>query len=236
MLTPRMLRTRSARCRVSSPSSVSLRAWSALYTVASWPSPISWSPESAGLTALPVSASELFSRRTSTPCLGLAPLVTAVCLGEVPELLVSDAVPHCGRGGGAVLGPPTLSLAPPLAPPASVARVAGGFRPIPSPVRPPPELYRPRWPLQGFLPPGAMRPLQGCRCPAATQLPPPTPWRSPPGFPPLHRPRSLLRIPSLQRSRLPLRRPCVPSLSLPLHRTCWPDFPAGRQSSPLPRF
>ena len=125
--------------------------------VALWTSLLPGSPALAGLTAVPVGASKLYSRRASAPCSGLAPLVPEVCLVRVPALLLSAAVPLCGHGAAAVLGPHIRSSSPfpdPCAPVAQV--VVRGFIPSPPPsVLPCHSLTRDGH-SGGFVPPGQL--------------------------------------------------------------------------------
>ena len=187
--TPRMPHARSARCRVSSPSSVSLRAWLSLSPVASCSSLLSWSPVLAGSTTVPGGASKPYLRRASMSCSGLASSVLAVCLGGVLALSVSAAVPCCGHVAAAVLGPPILALAPPPAPLALVAQVVVE---LPSPNPPPPPTPGPPSPavaIPGVSSPWGNASTPGVLMPCGDSTPPPTPWQSPWGFLPLHRPR-----------------------------------------------
>ena len=113
------------------------------------------------------------------PCAGLAPSVPTVCLGGVPALSLSAAMPRCRCGGSAVLGPLIGLLSSQLSPCTPVARVVGGFSSPPCPVRPPSVRPRLRWSLWGFCPPGATHSLRGCCFPVATRLPYPLPGRTP---------------------------------------------------------
>ena len=227
-----MPRAGRARCRVPSPDPVSLWAWSAVSLVASCLSPLSWSPTESVSSANPAGASKLYSRRVSAPCSGLALSVPAVCLSRVPAMLLSDAAPLCGCGGGAVPGPSILSLSLPPSPRASVARVVGGFlsppRPCPSSSgTPSPSVITPG------APPGATLPLRGFQCLAATRIHLLLPGGTPVGFPPLRRPHAPPPCPPLPRTRGPLGRPRGPPRRPPLLRTRRPGFPAGQRSSPL---
>ena len=124
-MAPHMLFAGSANCQVSSPS-VSLLSYPSNPHVASWPSGFLGSPASSTSTTLPVGASKTYSQRASAPPLGLAPLVTSVCLFGVSALPLSATVPRCGSGGAAVLGLLIHLSSPPAAPCAPVARVVGG--------------------------------------------------------------------------------------------------------------
>ena len=148
----------------------------------SWPSLLSWSPASDGLTAVPVGASKPYSRRASTPCSFLAPLVPAVCLGGVPALLVSSKVPRCGRSGAAILGPTIFSPLLTPAPCASVDWLAGGV-PYPHCPRPPsPSTLLPVVGTLGVPYPRGNASNPGVLMPCGNSTPPPNPWRSPLGF------------------------------------------------------
>ena len=153
--------------------------------MATWPSPLSWSPALAGSTAGPAGTNKSYLRSASAPCLVLAPSVPSVYLREVPALLVSGAVPHCGRSGAAVPGPlilcrrcrcrcRRLRLAP-----WSIGWWGGVLGPLPAPVCPPPALPCLCCPLRRFLHPGAMHPLRGVQVVTAAgwarahPLPPP---------------------------------------------------------------
>ena len=180
-LDPRMLRAGSAFCQVSSPSSVSFLSCPAFSLVASWLSALPRSSTLAGSTAVPVGVSKPYSRRNSMPCLGLELPVPAECLVGVPALLSSVAVPHCGSGGGTVLGPPICSPPPPD-PCAPVPQVMGGVSspscPRPSsPSSPSPAVVTlgvsPYW--GNYAPPGAS-------VPCGESTPPSTPWQDPSEF------------------------------------------------------
>ena len=211
---------------------MSLFAWSANPLVASWPSPLPWSPAAAGMTAIPVGNSKLYLRRACAPCLGLAPSGMAVYLCRVPTLSVSDSVPRCGRGSGAVLGLPTLASSPPPAPRASVARVLGGFLSPSHPGLSSPGTPSPSVVTTEVSSPRGNSATQWVSMPCGDSTPPPTPWRYPLGFPPLHRPCGPPPRPPFPRTREPLQRPRDPPNCRPLPRTRQTDFPPACNCPP----
>ena len=148
--------------------------------VALWPSLLPGSPALAGLTAVPVGASKLYSRRASAPCSGLAPLVPEVCLVRVPALLLSAAMPRCGRSG-AVLCPPIRSLALPPAPCALVARVVGGFSSPPRPCPSSPGTPSPNVVTPGVFPPCGNSATPGVSVSCGYSTHPYSPWQDPRG-------------------------------------------------------
>ena len=221
----------SMRCRFSSPSSGYLMSWS---PVAPWPAALPGSPASAWSTAVLVGASKLYSRRASTPCSGLAPLVLAVFLDRVPALTSSAVVPCCGRGGAAVHGLPIKLLSPPPSPCALVARVVGGFRPLLAPVRL--RLVCPRvwWSLREFVPPRQVGYSGGVGALWLLDPPRPLPGGTPVGFLPLRRPCAPPPppCPPLQGTRGSLWRPCGPRRRPALPKFFWTIFPACLRISP----
>ena len=168
--------------------------------VAPWSASLLGSPTSAGSTAVPAGASKPYLQRTSTPCSGLAPLVSEVCLSGVSALPSSASVPRYGPGGSTVVGLPIGSSSPlplPCAP--RLLGWWGSFHVLSAPVHAPSVCSLLRWSLQGFCPPGATQSLRGCCCPVATRLLRRLPGGNPVGFPPLWRPRVPRCRPALPR-------------------------------------
>ena len=212
----------SLHCWVSSRSSGALPSWS---TVAPWPASLPGSSASAGSTAIPIGSSKLYLRCASAPCSGLETSVPAVCLGGFPALPSSAAMPHCGRGAAAVLGPP-ISLSSPLPSPCTqVARVVAW-------VSSPP---RPHMSSLGALTPAVVTWVVtlGVSLACATRLPRPLPDRNPVGFPPLRRPHGPPPRPPLRGTRGTLERPFGPCRHPALPRFCQTYFPACLRFSPF---
>ena len=143
------------------------------------------------------------------------------------------AMPRCGRGGGAVLGPPIRLSPPPPAPCTPVAWVVGGFSSPPCPC--PSSLGSP---LPVVVAPGVLSPrgnsaTPGVSVPCGDSTPPPTPWRYPREFsttPEASRPPSYSPTPGDSWATLEAlwtpSSPCTPE-DLP------DRFPSGLQTPPF---
>ena len=233
-------RAGSTRCRVSSLSySGSFPSWSA---VAPWPALLPVYPTSAGSTVVPAGASKPYSRRMIAPCSGLTPSVPEVCLCWVSALPSSAAVPRCGRGGSAVLGPPIGTSLLSSAPCALGALVVGVF---PSPPRPRPSSRAVGHP--GVLSPRSNSTTPGVLAPCGDSTPPPTLWQylhvfsaNPEALRPPLSPRTPKILPDLFSCRItycPLCavlapwRPCAPASSAAAERA-FPVSPTPDHAPP----
>ena len=230
-LIPLLPRTGSAHFWVSSPSSSGYPPF--FSPVAPCPASLPGFPVSAGSTAVPAGASNLYSRHVSAPCSVLTPSMPAVCLGGVSALPLSASVTRCGCGGSAVLGPPIVLSLPPPSLCAPIARVVGGFSSPPCPCQsslgaPPRAVVAP-----GVLSPQGNSVTPGVSMPCGNLTPPPTPWWDPCVFLPLRRaslPLSSSPTPSDLWATPEASRPCrLPALP----RFCRPYFPTSLLVSPF---
>ena len=88
--------------------------------------PLTWVPAAAVSPAGSAGAINLYLRHDCMPCLDLALSALSGCLGWVPTLSPTAAVPRCGLGGATGPRLHVIPLSQQLTLRALIARVAGG--------------------------------------------------------------------------------------------------------------